>query len=73
MVNFYAQLQDKWNKTFLPEDIWYVIPGPFAKGENFTICILVKGPAVGGNTFISGNYLQKCLDEITPRLKQMVR
>jgi len=50
-----------------------VIPGPFAKGENFTICILVKGPAVGGNTFISGNYLQKCLDEITPRLKQMVR
>jgi hypothetical protein len=51
-----------------------VVPGPFVAGENFTICILVKGPAVEEeNMFISGKYLQRCLEEITPNLKQMVR
>jgi hypothetical protein len=51
-----------------------VTPGPFVTGENFTICILVKGPAVeDGSLFISGKYLQKCLEEVIPNFKQMVR
>ncbi|XP_021929596.1 mucin-3A-like isoform X2 [Zootermopsis nevadensis] len=67
------RLQEKWKKTFSPEDIWYVSPGPFVTGENLTICILVKNPAVEeGNMFISGKYLQKCLQEVTPNLNQML-
>jgi hypothetical protein len=67
-----TKLQEKWNKTILPEDICYMIPGPFADGGNFTICILVKGYAMEGSMFISGKYLQKCLETTILNLKQMV-
>jgi hypothetical protein len=50
-----------------------MIPGPFADGGNFTICILVKGHAMEGSMYISGKYLQKCLEKILLNLKQVVR
>ncbi|PNF35661.1 hypothetical protein B7P43_G17472 [Cryptotermes secundus] len=66
------EVQEKWNKTLSPEDICYMIPGPYADGGNFTICILVKGHAMAGSMFISGKYLQKCLEEMILNLKQML-
>lgn len=66
-------MQEKWNKTFSPENILYVTPGPFANGINLTMCILVKVSTQDEeNMFVSGEYLQKCLKEMTPDLKEMV-
>jgi hypothetical protein len=66
-------IQEKWNKTFSPENILYVTPGPFANGINLTMCILVKVSAQDEeNMFLSGEYLQKFLEELTPNLKEML-